>query len=552
VKRDRVGKYGAPEGGPTAAPPEVRRRGRYRQLVELAPDGILIHDGERVLLANMAAARLAGAAGPATLIGARIETLLTPPHLKGVEARLLAPGILSGAVVPMRDTLRRVDGSTVEVEVTAIVFMDGRRTSVHLVIRDVTERLAAQHASDLVAEQLRQAQRMEAVGALAGGVAHEVNNMMSIILGFGEFMQQDATLPPQHIADLHEIVKAAERAAAVTRQLLAFSRRAFYRPEAFNLSAALAELEPVIGRLLGAGRTLVVTSNTARRLWADRGQFEQVMVNLALNARDAMPAAGTLSITVSEVEVTDGLAAYGGAGIPPGHYGRIAVRDTGTGMDAATAKRLFEPFFTTKPVGEGTGLGLAAVHGILKQNAAFVTVESEPGDGATFTLYYPAAPADAPERLIPGRPGSGQAGPDTRVLLVEDEPVVRAVAARSLAAGGYVVLQASDGTTALEVIDREGIPAVVLTDLMMPGMGGAELGRALRSRYPGVPIVFMSGYSADDLRRQGAIGADEVTIQKPFTPDELLDAVAAALRQAELAGPGPVSDASGHPRDTLR
>jgi two-component system, cell cycle sensor histidine kinase and response regulator CckA len=506
---------------------------RYHQLVELAPDGILIHDGERVLLANTAAARLAGATHLDQLIGLPIDSFLKPPYLKGVEARLMAPGELVSFVAPVRDTFRRLDGSEVEVEVTAIAFMDGRRTSAHLVIRDITDRLAVQLAARQVQEQLRQAQRMEAVGALAGGVAHEVNNMMSVVLGFSDFILQDPSVPEERLADVRQIIKAAERAAGVTRQLLAFSRRGFYHPVAFDLGEAVHALEPVVRRLLGESRNLEVALDASPCVWADRGQFDQVIVNLALNARDAMPAGGTLTITAAERQVQDGATAYADVVIPPGAYALVVVRDTGTGMDAPTEARIFEPFFTTKPVGQGTGLGLAAVYGILRQNQGYITVENRPGHGVAFTLYLPLAPAAAVVVVEQPDPGQPAIVPDLEsgatILLVEDEEAVRAIAMRSLELGGFRVLQAADGVSALEAIGRHGPPQLVLTDLMMPGMGGAELGRRLRERWPALPILFMSGYSAEDLHRQGAVESGKVTVQKPFTPDGLIRSVAAAL-----------------------
>jgi two-component system, cell cycle sensor histidine kinase and response regulator CckA len=220
--------------------------------------------------------------------------------------------------------------------------------------------------------------------------------------------------------------------------------------------------------------------------------------------------------------------------IPPGAYALVVVRDTGTGMDAPTEARIFEPFFTTKPVGQGTGLGLAAVYGILRQNQGYITVENRPGHGVAFTLYLPLAPAAV---VVVEQPDPGQPAivPDLEsgatILLVEDEEAVRAIATRSLELGGFRVLQAADGVSALEAIGRHGPPQLVLTDLMMPGMGGAELGRRLRERWPALPILFMSGYSAEDLHRQGAVESGKVTVQKPFTPDGLIRSVAAALAQ---------------------
>jgi PAS domain S-box-containing protein len=525
------------------------REERYQQLVEQAPETILIHDGERIVLANAAAVRLAGATRRDQLVGHPIDSFLHPPYLKAVEAQLLGSGEPVKPIPPVRDAFRRVDGTEVEVEVTAIAFLDHGHPSAHLVVQDITERLNMQAAARRAEEHLQQAQKMEAVGALAGGVAHEVNNMMSVILGFSEFLLRAPDMGEERLAEVHHIVRAAERTAAVTRQLLAFSRRAFHRPQVLQLGAAVLELEPVVRRLLGEERHLALAADVSSRVKVDKGQLEQVIVNLALNARDAMPAGGTLTITTAETEVPKGIAAGDGSPIPPGRYALVVVRDTGTGMDTATQARVFEPFFTTKPVGKGTGLGLAAADGIMKQNEGYITVASEPGEGATFTLYLPVlSDVDVVERRgerrgEPPLPGPDAAQVGATILLVEDEPSVRAIAARSLERSGFRVLQASGGAAALELAEGHGRPDLVLSDLMMPEMGGAELARRLRERWPMLPVLFMSGYSVEDLVRQGAIGSERALLQKPFTPDGLVGHVTAALLQAGK-GVGPDSPAA--------
>ena len=504
---------------------------RYERLVELALDGILIHDGDRIIVANAAAVRLAGADHRDQLIGRPIDAFLNPPYLKAVQEALVRSGDQAALVPPVRDAFRRLDGSEVEVEVTAIAFVDRGRPSAHLVIRDITERLAVQAAARQAEEFLRQAQKMEAVGALAGGVAHEVNNMMSVVLGFGAFLLQDPALPEGRLSDVQQIMKAADRAAVVTRELLAFSRRAFHKPEVLDLNAVVRELGPMVRRLLGEGRPLTSVLGAPCRVWADKGQLEQVVVNLALNARDAMPSGGTLTITTAEVALEDGVGGYAGVAIPSGRYGLITVRDTGVGMDAATQARIFEPFFTTKPAGEGTGLGLAAAYGVMEQNKGYIVVASAPGRGTTFSLYLPLSPdATGSEGIEEPPPSTAGTPAGVTVLVVEDEPAVRAVVVRSLEGGGFHVLQASDGAMALQVIEREGRPDLVLSDLMMPGIGGTELARRLKARWPDLPILYMSGYSAEDLRRQGAAGPEGVTIiQKPLRPVSLLRSVNAAL-----------------------
>jgi two-component system cell cycle sensor histidine kinase/response regulator CckA len=512
---------------------------RYQQLVELAPDGILIHDGERIVLANSAAVRLAGAIRRDQLVGQPIDAFLAPPYLKAVQTLLLETSDLVPRVTPVRDTFRRLDGSEIQVDVTAIAFLDHDHLSAHLVIRDVTEQIAIEHAARQAEERLHQAQKMDTVGALAGGVAHEVNNMMSVILGLGEFLLQDPALPANWLPDVEAILDAADRAATVTRQLLSFSRRAFHLPRGVDLAAALRGLEVLIRRLLGEGRMLIVRTDGAPIVWADPGQLEQVIVNLALNARDAMPDGGTLTVTVGEVAVTQNVMAADGAAIPAGRYAVLVVEDSGVGMDPATQARAFEPFFTTKPAGEGTGLGLAAVHGIMTQNDGYVALSSGPGHGTTFTLYLPVVAGREPiERRKAAPPPIRNAPPTaSTVLVVDDEPHVLSVAARSLERSGFHVLRASDGRSALEMLDGRGPPDLVLTDLMMPGMGGVELGRRLKQLWPALPVLYMSGYSVEDLQREGVTGVERELLHKPFTPDSLVARVTATLSPAAGRSP---------------
>jgi len=515
-----------------------QRDERFQQLVELAPDGILIHDGERIVMANASALRLAGATRRAQLVGLPIDTFLDPPYLKAVQTQLIDADSPAELAPPVRDTFHRLDGSEVAVEVRAVAFVDQGRPSAHLVVRDITERLAAEQAARQLQERLQQAERLEAVGALAGGVAHEINNMMQVVLGTGDFLVRDARMPEECVADVREIIRAAERAAAVTRQLLAFSRRAVHRPRAVDLGAAVRDAEPVIRRLVGEGRRLVVVADAAPQVWVDPGQLQQVVIALTLNARDAMASGDTLTITMAETDLPGGTVAADGAAVPAGRYAALLVRDTGAGMDAATQARIFEPFFTTKPVGQGTGLGLAAAHGLVTQNKGYITVASAPGHGTTFTVYLPVVPvADRVERRVePPRAGADAPHAGATVLVVDDEPSVRSIAARILTRAGFRVLQAPDGADALELVDLHGPPQVVLTDVMMPVIGGAELARRLKERWPALPVIFMSGYSAEELHRQGTTDLEGELIEKPFAADALVAGVAAALVRA-IRGP---------------
>jgi CheY-like chemotaxis protein len=266
-----------------------------------------------------------------------------------------------------------------------------------------------------------------------------------------------------------------------------------------------------------------------------------VIVNLALNARDAMPDGGTLTVTVWETAVTQDAMAADGTAIPAGRYALLLVEDSGVGMDPVTQARAFEPFFTTKPAGEGTGLGLAAVYGIMTQNDGYVALSSGPGHGTTFTLYLPVFAGREPiERRKAAPPPIQHALPAaSTVLVVDDEPHVLSVAARSLERSGFHVLRASDGRSALEMLDGHGPPDLVLTDLMMPGMGGIELGRRLKERWPALPVLYMSGYSVEDLRREGVTGVERELLHKPFTPNSLVERVTATLSPAGGTSPNP-------------
>jgi PAS domain S-box-containing protein len=504
---------------------------RFQQLVELAPDGILIHDGESVVLANAAALRLAGATKRAQLVGKPIDRFLNPPYLKSVEAELTDSMMQAELAPPVRDQFRRVDGSTVEVEIRAVGFMDNDRPSAHLIIRDITERLAAEQTARQVEERLQQAQRMESVGALAGGVAHEFNNMMQVVLGFSDFLVRDQRLPADCVADVREIIRAADRASVVTRQLLAFSHRAVHRPQVVDVGAAAREIEPVVRRLVGEGRELVVVADAAPHVWVDPGQLQQVVINIVLNARDAMPAGGVLTITTAETDLPAGTVAADGVAIPAGRYAALILQDTGSGMDAAVQAHIFEPFFTTRPIGQGTGLGLPAAHGIVTQNDGYITVESAPGKGATFTVFLPViAAADRVERRAEPRVDPGTAMPaGATVLVVDDQLAIREIVARILGRLGLRVLQAADGAAALDMVEKNGPPQLVVTDLTMPGVSGSELARRVRQRWPGVPILFMSGSSAEELQRHGALDSPGELLLKPFKAGALVESVAAAL-----------------------
>jgi PAS domain S-box-containing protein len=383
-----------------------------------------------------------------------------------------------------------------------------------------------------VEEQLRQVQRMDAVGRLAGGMAHETNNQMAVVLGFADFVLGRSDLADRVREDVEQIRKAAERTAGITSQLLAFSRRQFTRPKLLELNEVVASFEPVLRRAVSDGCELrLVFARELALVKADPGQIEQILLNLALNACDAMPQGGTLTVETANVTLSREYTRLKPAiRVQPGPYVRIAVSDTGHGMSRETLGRVFEPFFTTKAVGQGTGLGLATVYGLVKQADGYIWVYSEPGIGTTFKMYFPVISSEepvAPDAKPPPTLGSGEL-----VLVVEDEPDVMRMAVRSLREAGYTVLEASGGREALEILMEAGERLrLVITDVVMPGMSGRDLVTRIEGIRPPLPVIFMSGYTDEDVIRRGLMERGRRFIQKPFSPDALARHVYQALTQ---------------------
>jgi PAS domain S-box-containing protein len=403
---------------------------------------------------------------------------------------------------------------------------DGHPVYMTGVSTDVTERRMAE-------ERLRQAHRMESVGRLAGGVAHEANNQMSVILGSADFILGRKDVPEAVLVDVEFIRKAAERTAAVTAQLLAFSRRQILKPEVLDLNAVVTGWEPVLRRIVGADCGVILRlAPGLGPVRADPGQLEQVLLNLALNARDAMPRGGTISIETFECELTSAYArGKPGTAIQPGHYVVLAVSDTGHGMDRDTMSHIFEPFFTTKGVGKGTGLGLSTVYGIVKQSDGYVWAYSEPGQGTTFKIYLPlrsGTVAQARRDSVPGQAMTGET-----ILVVEDDAGVLHMMTRALEDAGYRVLPAGGAAEAIEVVGRttEKI-SLLLTDIVMPGKNGRELAEQLEELSPGIPVLFTSGYTDGEIERRGLLRPGAAFVQKPLTPQALTHAVEKTIAAA--------------------
>ena len=398
--------------------------------------------------------------------------------------------------------------------------------------RDVTEarRLRA---------HVEATQRLEAVGRLAGGAAHEINNALQGAIGFASFALQRMSQDDPARDDVYETLKAGERAAAITLGLLAFSRRQLLQPSNVSLGAALEEFAPVCRRALGPDRELRLELPSAPVVvFADRGQLDQVLLNLVLNARDATSPGGWMRIRLGTATLeARGLARLGRSDLPAGRFACLEVEDSGHGMDQATVARIFEPFYTTKPPGQGTGLGLSVVHGIVNQSGGAISVRSAPGQGSTFTIYLPLSTSQEPARP-PEETAAARGGVES-ILVVDDDPMVLQVAARVLEDGGYTVLTASDGADALRRLSDEatrhrasndGAPVdAVLTDIVMPVMGGREMEAALTRLYPGLPVLYTSGHPGEEMIRRGLLVEGAPFIQKPFRPEHLLQRLRALL-----------------------
>ncbi len=405
---------------------------------------------------------------------------------------------------------------------------DGKPTRMFGTIQDVTE------FKDLEA-QLRQSQKMEAVGRLAGGVAHDFNNMLTVITGYSEFLLKRLSESDPIRSEISAIRQAGERAAGLTRQLLAFSRRQVLAPQVLNLNKVVSEMEKMLGRLIGEDVEIsMVLGQGLSNVKADPGQIEQVVMNLAVNARDAMPEGGKLTIATADADLSEAYASEH-VGVVPGLHVKLSVSDTGVGMDDETRAHIFEPFFTTKEVGKGTGLGLATVYGIVRQSGGYVAVESSPGKGTTFAIYFPRAEEEA----TPGKegvPSEELRGTET-VLLVEDEEGVREFAGRVLRENGYTVFDAENGLAALDVLARhDGTVDLLLTDVVMPGMGGFELARRASALRPGSDVLYMSGYTEEMVGEGGFLKSDVPFLPKPFAPDALLRKVREVLASRKARG----------------
>ncbi len=503
----------------------------YREVFDHNPFPMLVVDSGSlaILEVNDAAVSHYGYSRP-EFIALTLPDLRLPEDLPTLRESLDADcGVQRGT--PVRHV--RKDGSVIDVVITSHRLTFNGRSACCAVIEDVSEK-------ENTERRLRQSQRLESLGQLAGGVAHDFNNLLGVITGYTRFAvddlsaaaQTDPRWQPLH-EDLSQVLKASDRAAALTRQLLSFARRDVSRPQAVDLNTVVTDIEQMLRRTIGDDITLHTALATALpAVNADPGQVEQVLLNVAVNARDAMPTGGTLAIETDTVTV-DAHYAASRPGARPGRYVRLRVSDTGTGMSHDTVERAFEPFFTTKALGQGTGLGLATVYGIVTAAGGHIHLHSTPGVGTTVTVLLPVTEAAAPSQPEPGtrRP---RAGRGETILVVEDEDALRVLTERVLVRHGYKVLTAANGAAALQVAaDHPGHLDLLVTDVVMPAMPGHELAAHLQQSHPGLPVVYVSGYAEPILATQKTLPAGVTLLNKPVPEHVLLAAVREALDTAE-------------------
>ncbi len=499
---------------------------RFRALLDSTRIGFVARDRAGLVVeANAAYARMVGYPSVEALIGTGIEDVV--PADEAVRPRETVRRLFESEqdVVEMQSDYVRPDGTILHLGTSTSPVRDaeGRTLYTLSVVEDLTERRRLE-------DQLRESQKMEALGRFAGAIAHDFNNVLTAIIGSSELLASELESSHPLCEEAREIRVAADRAAGLTRQLLTFSRRQITQREILSVSEVIEALAPMLSRLLGEDVELVLDLATPdSAVEADRHQIDQVIMNLAVNARDAMPHGGRVAIEVTATELDEEFTRQR-LSLEPGRYVVIAVSDTGRGIDAEIQRHIFEPFFTTKPVGQGTGLGLSTVFGIVQQSGGTVSVYSEPGRGSTFRIYLPACHKPAPPAGVRA-PASAPASetPTSTVLVVDDEPAVRRIVQRLLERAGYTVLVAAEGDEALEVAGREPGPiGLLISDIVLPGLPGPEIAERLRQIRPEVKVLFSSGYPGDEVTRRG-LPPDAAFVAKPFAPDDLMQAVSELL-----------------------
>jgi two-component system, cell cycle sensor histidine kinase and response regulator CckA len=513
-----------------AAPDTSLSESAFRTLIQNAPFGVYRSNVEgRLLLVNPALVDILGYASAEELLTKNLERdiYLNP----NVRRRSVGEYWHNKHYWDFEADWKRKDGSVIKVRLTGRAYpaTEDHPLYFELFVEDITDRSELER-------QLLQAQKMEAIGQLAGGIAHDFNNLLGMILGQADLCKEGAAPDDPRLPRLQAIHDAAARAAALTRKLLAFSRKQQAEPRRIELNAAVRDVEKLLSEFIGEkiDFSLRLLPDVGY-IHADPVQLEQVLMNLVVNARDAMPDGGKLIIETSLAVLTESDARRH-LGTRPGSFIVLSVTDTGIGMDKLTMSRIFEPFFTTKPPGKGTGLGLSTTYGIVRQCGGFIIPTSEPGHGTTFRIYFPHAEELAPSASTASTDASASPAPlapSETVLLVEDEPGMREITRELLIAAGYKVLEADNFCRALEIAERDHVPFdLLLTDLFMPGMDGRALAAHLGKIIPGLRVLFMSGYSDDLLPDHAAFADSTRVLRKPFSRSDLLDRVRCALSEA--------------------
>jgi two-component system, cell cycle sensor histidine kinase and response regulator CckA len=516
-----------------------------RTVIDASPVAIVILDRDgRVNTWSAAAERIFG--WTADEASERRAPWVTP-ETDAVFRAWLGRVVAGESLLGLELVRPRKDGVAVPISLSASPLRDaeGRVVGAVAAIADETERRLAELALQESQQQLLHAQKLEAVGRIAGGIAHDFNNLLTAIKGSAHLLLLDT--PEGHPArpDLVEIDQAVDRATNLTRQLLTFSRKGVAEPRALDLNALLDSMRKLLNRVLRDDITLVTRVSGTACIVADRGQLEQVLVNLAVNARDAMPSGGRLILETIGVELR-GPFGPEHSGMKPGRYVCLCVTDTGEGMTPEVQERAYEPFFTTKPQGEGTGLGLSTVYGIVQQSGGFIQLHTAPGRGTSFRIFLPEAPGACGEEASTPVTVAARARAET-LLLVEDEPAVRKVVNRTLTRSGYRVMLAGTGEEAIQLCAREPGPDLLITDVVMPGMSGAELAQRARALKPGLPVLFISGYADEVVSHHGVLDDGVEFIQKPFSPQVLAARVREVL-DGGLRAEAPATKVRSRPR----
>ncbi len=507
---------------------------RFRRVVESAPMGMYIQTDGIYRYFNPAAVVMFGAESAGQIVGQRYLERIHPDSRAAVTERARRVTEAKKAVPFLEERLVRLDGTIFDGEVTAVPFIFEGRNGALSFVRDITERKQEEYERRVLEQQFRQAQKMEAVGQLAGGIAHDFSNLLMVIQSYTEMLQDSLAAGDNLRKNTRAIMKAAERAVRLTGQMLAFSRKQIISPVVLDFTVVINETAKTLTRLIG--EDIEIRVDSPESLWAievDSDQIVQVLMNLCINARDAMPQGGVLTITTENITVQKG-SIGNHPYIAPGEYMKLSVADTGSGISKEDQEHIFEPFFTTKQVGKGTGLGLAMVYGVVKQSGGYIWVDSEPGQGACFTICLPRVKGATTADVFV-KTEAGPRGKET-LLVAEDEGALREAICDYLRSLGYTVLTASSGQEALSAAcEHEGQIDLLITDIVMPKMSGRELSQTLGSLRPDLKTIHMSGYTDDAVLRHGIKKSDATFLQKPFSLGTLARKVRDTLDPAEAA-----------------